>query len=47
LNLMAGVVIIAVVAALVRDVRVRRVTPGERMAPADSIVRRFLRPGAS
>jgi hypothetical protein len=42
-NLMAGVLLIAVVAALLRDVRTHRVTPGERMAPRDSYVRRFLR----
>jgi len=43
LNLMAGVLVIAVVGALLRDVRIHRVTPGERMAPSDSQVRRFLR----
>jgi hypothetical protein len=42
-NLMAGVLIITVVASLLRDIRTHRVTPGERMAPADSYVRRFLR----
>jgi CBS-domain-containing membrane protein len=43
LNLMAGVLVVAVVAALLRDIRTHRVTPGERMAPSDSYVRRFLR----
>jgi hypothetical protein len=46
LNLMAGVLVIAAAAALIRDVRTHRVTPGERMAPRNSKVRRFLRPGA-
>jgi HPP family len=43
LNLMAGVLVIAVVGALFRDLRIHRLTPGERMAPPDSSVRRFLR----
>jgi hypothetical protein len=43
LNLMIGVLIITAAAVLLRDVRLHRVTPGERMAPRDSIVRRFLR----
>lgn len=46
LNLVAGVLIVAVVAELVRQVRTQRVTPGVRMAPQGSIARRFLRPGA-
>jgi hypothetical protein len=45
-NLMAGVLVITAVAVLVRNVRTQRVTPGERMAPRDSRVRRFLRPRA-
>jgi hypothetical protein len=46
MNLMLGVVVITVAAALIRDVRTRRVTPAERMAPADSLVARFLRRAA-
>jgi CBS-domain-containing membrane protein len=46
LNLIAGVLVIAVLAELVREVRLQRLTPGERMAPRNSLVRRFLRPGA-
>jgi hypothetical protein len=42
-NLMAGVLLLTAVAALLREVRTHRVTPGERMAPRDSYVRRFLR----
>ncbi len=42
-NLLVGVVIIAVAAAVLREVRTDRVTPAERLAPADSRVRRFLR----
>jgi hypothetical protein len=42
-NLMAGVLVVTAVAALLRDVRIHRVAPGERMAPRDSYVRRFLR----
>jgi hypothetical protein len=42
-NLMAGVLVVAAVGALLRDVRTHRLTPGERMAPPDSYVRRFLR----
>jgi HPP family len=45
LNLMAGVIVIAAVAELLRAARTQRVTPGERMAPAGSLVGRFLRPG--
>lgn len=45
-NLMAGVVVIAGLASVLREVRTHRVTPGERMAPHDSLVRRFLRPRA-
>jgi hypothetical protein len=46
LNLMAGVIVIAALAAVVRAVRTQRVTPGERMAPSRSLVERFLHPGA-
>jgi len=42
-NLMAGVLVLTAVASLLRDVRMHRLTPGERMAPRDSYVRRFLR----
>jgi CBS-domain-containing membrane protein len=44
-NLMIGVLILTAAAIAVRNVRLHRVTPGERMAPRDSIVRRYLRPG--
>lgn len=44
-NLMLGVLVITAAAVVLRDVRLHRVTPGERMAPRDSLVRRFLRPG--
>ncbi len=43
LNLMLGVLVITAAAILVRDARLHRITPGERMAPRDSIARRFLR----
>jgi len=46
INLVAGVIVITVVAELVREVRTQRLTPGERMAPRGSLARRFLRPGA-
>ena len=46
LNLMVGVVVITSVAMLLREIRTQRETPGERMAPRNSTVRRFLRPGA-
>ena len=42
-NLLVGVLVLAILAALVREVRMHRVTPAERMAPRDSLVRRFLR----
>jgi CBS-domain-containing membrane protein len=42
-NLMAGVLVLTAVAAVLRDVRMQRTAPGERMAPRDSYVRRFLR----
>jgi uncharacterized membrane protein len=42
-NLLIGVLVLAILAALVREVRMHRVTPAERMAPRDSLVRRFLR----
>jgi hypothetical protein len=43
LNLVAGAALITVVGFLFREVRIHRVTPSERMAPSDSLVRRFLR----
>jgi len=43
LNLMAGVLVVALVGELLRDVRTRRITPAERMAPARSQVARYLR----
>jgi hypothetical protein len=43
LNLVAGVIVITIVAYLFREVRIRRVTPAERAAPADGLMRRFLR----
>lgn len=45
-NLLLGVLVIAIAAAVLRDLRTRRVTPAERMAPRDSLVGRFLRPGS-
>jgi hypothetical protein len=42
-NLMLGVVIIAIAAAVLREVRTHRLSPAERMAPRESLVRRFLR----
>jgi hypothetical protein len=45
LNLAVGVVVVAIVGAVLRDVRVHREAPAERMAPADSLVGRFLRRG--
>jgi hypothetical protein len=41
------VVLVTVAAALFREVRIHRVTPAERMAPDDSLVRRFLRRGTA
>ena len=45
LIVMAGVVISALVGELLREVRRRRITPGERMAPADSSLGQRLRGG--
>jgi hypothetical protein len=46
INLMAGVVVIAIAGELFREARTRRVAPAERLAPRESLVRRYLRPGA-
>jgi hypothetical protein len=42
-NLLIGVLVIAIAAAMIREVRIHRITPAERMAPRDSLARRFLR----
>lgn len=47
LNLTIGVLVITAAAIAMRDVRLHRVTPGERMAPRNSLVRKFLRPGSA
>jgi HPP family len=47
LNLMLGVAVITAAAIALRDIRLHRVTPGERMAPRNSLVRKFLRPGSA
>ena len=42
-NVLLGVLLITLLAAMVREIRMHRVTPAERMAPHDSLARRFLR----
>jgi hypothetical protein len=42
-NLLIGVLVLAILAAMVREIRLHPITPAERMAPRDSLVRRFLR----
>jgi hypothetical protein len=45
-NLLLGVLVVAIAAAVLRDLRTHRVTPAERMGPEDSYVRRYLRRGS-
>lgn len=45
LIVMAGVVLTAAIGELLREVRRKRVTPGERMAPNRSVLRQRLRSG--